>query len=182
MTSALDTVRREIDGVLDNVEDAAPTLAADLVLAAPRVFAAGEGRSGLMAKAFAMRLMHLGLRVHVVGETVTPGFGEADLLVAVSGSGSTAATLRSAQQVRDKGGMVLAVTTDAASRLADLAERTVVVPAATKARSATEASTQQPLGSLFDQCTHVLLDAVCLEITRRRAVSLDESRGLHASE
>jgi len=37
-------------------------------------------------------------------------------------------------------------------------------------------------GSLFDQCTHVLLDAICLEIARRRHVSLDEARSQHASE
>lgn len=182
MTSPIATVRSELDGVLDQIDDAAVQGAADAVLGTPRVFAAGEGRSGFMAKAFAMRLMHLGLTVYVVGETVTPGFAEGDLLVAVSGSGTTAATQRSAQQVRDKGGTVLAVTTDGASPLAGLAELSLVVPAATKQRREGEADTQQPLGSLFDQCTHLLLDAVCLEITRRKAVSTDEAQGLHATE
>jgi len=182
VTTALATVRTEMDRVLSQVDEAAPDRLVERLLAAPRVFTAGEGRSGLMAKAFAMRLMHLGLTVYSVGETITPGFDEADVLLAVSGSGATAGTLRAARQVRQKNGTVLAVTTDPDSPLADLAVEALVVPAATKARAAGEAATQQPPGSLFDQCTHVLLDAICLEITRRRDITLDEARSQHASE
>ena len=46
-----------------------------------RIFVAGEGRSGFSAKGFAMRLMHLGYTVYVVGETITPALREGDLLV-----------------------------------------------------------------------------------------------------
>jgi 6-phospho-3-hexuloisomerase len=182
MSTPLNIVRSEMDAVLAQVDEAAIDPLVDLLVAAPRVFTAGEGRSGFMAKAFAMRLMHLGLTVYAVGETITPGFDNADVLLAVSGSGTTPGTLRAAQQAREKGGTVLAVTTDTRSPLAELAVEVLDVPAATKQRSAGEATTQQPLGSLFDQCTHVLLDAICLEIARRRDVSLDEARSQHASE
>lgn len=182
MSSALVTVRAEVSGVLDRVDEDGPATLAQRLLAAPRVFVAGEGRSGFMAKSFAMRLMHLGLTVYAVGETITPGFADGDLLVAVSGSGTTAATVRAAEQVRAEGGAVVAVTTDPDSPLGSLAERCLVVPAATKWRREGEAETEQPLGSLFDQCTHLLLDAVCLEISRTRAVTLDCARSQHASE
>lgn len=36
-----------------------------------RVFVAGAGRSGLVLRMAAMRLMHLGLTVHVAGDTTT---------------------------------------------------------------------------------------------------------------
>ena len=43
------------------------------ILKANKVFVYGAGRSGLVGKAFAMRLMHLNLNVYVVGEIITPG-------------------------------------------------------------------------------------------------------------
>ena len=56
---------------------------------ARRVFVAGAGRSGLISKFFAMRLMHAGLEVFVVGEIVTPSIGDGDLFLVFSGSGET---------------------------------------------------------------------------------------------
>ncbi len=38
-----------------------------------RIFVTGLGRTGLMARGFAMRLMHLGRRVYHVGDVITPG-------------------------------------------------------------------------------------------------------------
>ena len=182
MSDALSTVRAEVSAVLDKVDADAPARLAERLLGAPRVFVGGEGRSGFIAKSFAMRLMHLGLSVYAVGETITPGFADGDLLVGVSGSGTTAGTVRAAEQVRAKGGLVVAVTTDPDSPLGGLAEACLVVPAATKWRRPGESATEQPLGSLFDQCTHLVLDAVCLQISRRREVSLAEARAQHASE
>ncbi|WP_245619069.1 SIS domain-containing protein [Methanogenium cariaci] len=59
------------------------------LLTAPRIYVAGAGRSGLIAKAFAMRLMHIGMESYVVGETITPAMQNGDLLVVFSGSGET---------------------------------------------------------------------------------------------
>jgi len=53
------------------------------------VFVMGAGRSGLVAKAFAMRLMQLGLSVYVVGEITTPAVLPQDVVIAISGSGET---------------------------------------------------------------------------------------------
>jgi len=171
----------EIEGALAKVDrgeiqDLTATLAG-----AERVFVAGEGRSGFMAKAFAMRLMHLGLTVHVVGETTTPSIGKGDTVVAVSGSGTTAGTVRVARQARDAGAGVQAVTTDADSELAGLSDAVLLVPAATKQRRAGEASTVQPLSSLFDQVTHIVLDVVCLRLAEQRGVDNASARAAHAN-
>ncbi|HID41529.1 MAG TPA: 6-phospho-3-hexuloisomerase, partial [Pyrodictium sp.] len=40
-----------------------------------KVLVMGAGRSGLVGRAFAMRLMHLGFNVYVLGETITPSIG-----------------------------------------------------------------------------------------------------------
>ena len=65
---------------------------ASLMQQAKRIFVIGAGRTGLMMKAAAMRFMHMGFTVHVVGETTTPAILEGDLLLAASGSGTTSAT------------------------------------------------------------------------------------------
>jgi 6-phospho-3-hexuloisomerase len=172
----------EIAGALDRVDRSAVAELAARLDAAPRVMIAGEGRSGLMAKAFAMRLMHLGLTVFVVGETTTPAVAEGDSLVAVSGSGTTAATVRTAGHARDVGAQVFAVTTESGSELGTLADFVLEIPAATKYRRAGEAATVQPLSSLFDQATHLVLDAVCLRLADLRGVDNATARRTHRAD
>ncbi|MCL2542903.1 MAG: SIS domain-containing protein [Nocardioidaceae bacterium] len=179
------TVLSEIGGVLASTDrDSLSALVAGLA-GADRIFVAGEGRSGFMAKAFAMRLMHLGLAVHVVGETTTPAIDRGDTVVAVSGSGTTAATVRTARVAVDRGARVWSVTTAADSSLAAAATESpgglLVVPAATKHRRPGEATSVQPLSSLFDQAVHILLDVVCLELAELRSLDHDDARRAHAN-
>ena len=134
-----------------------------------------------MARAFAMRLMHLGLTVYVIGETTTPAVAAGDTVVAVSGSGTTAGTVRVADQAQEVGATVLAVTTEPESPLGRLAGSILVIPAATKYRRDGEAPTIQPLSSLFDQATHVALDAICLDLASRRGVDNATAKATHAN-
>ena len=136
MSDLIDTVLQEMTTVLARVSRDEVGALADRLNAAQRVFVAGEGRSGFMAKAFAMRLMHLGLPVHVVGETTTPSVADGDVVVGVSGSGTTAGTVRVAEQAVKVGATVHAVTTDPDSPLARHADVVLTVPAATKYRRA----------------------------------------------
>jgi 6-phospho-3-hexuloisomerase len=143
---------------------------ADALIRANRIVT-GEGRPGFMAKAFAMRLMHLGLPVSVIGETTTPAVRGTDTVIAVSGSGTTGGTVRVAEQTAGIGATIWAVTTDPTSPLGIAANGQLVVPAAPRYRRADEAPTIQPLSSLFDQTTHIALDVACLRIAgapRRR--------------
>lgn len=144
--------------VLGAIDPAAVDGLVRLVAAAPRVFVAGEGRSGLVARMFAMRLMHLGRVVFVVGETVTPAVRAGDLLVAASGSGETRFVCEVAEAAKTSGVAVAAVTTDPASRLAKTATLAVVVPAAAKLDRSGERS-RQFAGSLFEQATLLFFDA-----------------------
>ena len=61
-----------------------------------RVFVAGAGRSGLVLRMAAMRLMHLGLNVHVVGDTTTVAISSGALLLVASGSGTTSGVVKAA--------------------------------------------------------------------------------------
>lgn len=177
----LSTVLTEIQGVAAQVDRSQVERLVDRLDDAARVFVAGEGRSGLMGKAFAMRLMHLGLTVYAMGETITPSVRPGDLVVVISGSGTTGGAVRAAEQAGTAGAGVHAITTDPSSPLAEHADGVLVLPAATKYRRADEAPTIQPLSSLFDQVTHIALDVVCLSLARRRDVDNQRARGAHSN-
>ncbi|WP_051861703.1 6-phospho-3-hexuloisomerase [Streptomyces ochraceiscleroticus] len=179
--SLLDTVQAELRGVLAAVDATSLDALATVLLRARRIFVAGEGRSGFMAKAFAMRLMHLGLPVHVVGETTTPAVAAGDTVVAVSGSGTTAGTVRVAEAAVKAGAEVHAVTTAPDSPLGTLAAAVLLLPAATKYRRPGEAPSVQPLSSLFDQATHVTLDVVALRLANLLEVDNERARTAHAN-
>lgn len=177
----LSTVLAEITRVATAIDRTEVNGLATSLLAADRVFVTGEGRSGFMAKAFAMRLMHLGIGVFVIGETTTPAIQSSDTVVAVSGSGTTGGTVRVAEQATALGATLWAVTTDPGSPLGALAAGHLVIPAATKYRRAGEAPTIQPLSSLFDQATHIALDVVCLTIAGIRGVDNGLAARAHAN-
>jgi 6-phospho-3-hexuloisomerase len=177
----ISTILDEITAVVPKVSQAQLGALADRLASADRVFVTGEGRSGFMARAFAMRLMHLGLAVYVIGETTTPSVRAGDTVVAVSGSGTTAGTVRVAEQAVGVEATVLAVTTEPESPLGRQAAACLVIPAATKYRRDGEAATVQPLSSLFDQVTHLALDAVCLELAGRRGIDNAAAKAAHAN-
>jgi 6-phospho-3-hexuloisomerase len=152
----------------------------DLILGSPRVFAVGNGRSGLALRMGAMRLMHLGRTVHVVGETTTPAIGQGDLLLAVSGSGSTHGTLHAAQTAVKRGATVVAITTDASSPLAQVASHVLVIPGAVKTDRSGNVSGQYA-GTLFEQLTLILLDAVFYVLWKRSGQSADELYARHGN-
>lgn len=75
----------------------------ELVDCANEVFCAGAGRSGFEIKGFAMRLMHMGMKSYVVGETCTPNIDDTGVLVICSGSGSTKSLVNHAKKAKEVG-------------------------------------------------------------------------------
>ncbi|WP_077623285.1 6-phospho-3-hexuloisomerase [Sediminibacillus massiliensis] len=154
------TIAREIAEVLERVDPAESEKLAEELQRANRIFIAGTGRSGLVGKVFGMRLMHSGYPVYVVGETVTPSIEPEDILLIISGSGSTENLKYYAKKAKEVGAQVALVTTNKESAIGQMSDCHLVIPAATKKRLPSEPDTIQPLGSQFDQSAHLLLDAV----------------------
>ncbi len=179
--SKLTAIQQEIQAVLAQVDENLLIDAANLVRGKKRIFVIGEGRSGLMAKSFAMRLMHLGATVYVVGETITPSISNEDLLVAISGSGKTKSVIWTAETANKLGCSVLALTTDLSSPLVEVATNTVCIPASTKYRKANEMNSIQPLGSLFDQCAHIVFDTICLNFAELNEIGFEQAFKQHSN-
>jgi len=162
------------------------------LLRARRVFIMGAGRSGLVAKAFAMRLMHLGMQAFVVGETITPALNADDLMVIFSGSGKTKTIADIADTAHAIGAHICLITSNADSRIAKLATCNVIIPSFRDnvGDDAAEFEIRQmlgdqrsfaPLGTLFETASMVFADAVIsrlMEITKTDETAL---KGRHAN-
>lgn len=135
------------------------------LLRAKRVYVTGQGRSGLVVKTFAQRLMHLGLVVHVADEITTPRIGTGDLLIACSGSAATRITQDSMSSAMEAGAGVALITACPEGPMGDFADLIVTLPAAKGEENAPgKIATRQPQRSLFEQALLVYLDAVVLAL------------------
>jgi 6-phospho-3-hexuloisomerase len=156
---ALELVLTENKQVLQKVSNLVVAQLGQAIADAQRIFVAGEGRSGLVIRMVAMRLMHLGCQVHVVGETTTPAIRPGDLLIDCSGSGSTDHVLSDAQKAKEIGAYIVSVTTQVESPLAKIADLVIEIEAAAKQDRSNQYS-KQFAGSLFEQSTLLLFDAL----------------------
>jgi len=133
-----------------------------------RLFLDGRGRSGLMMRAFAIRLTQLDIHCHVVGESTTPSLLPGDLLLVGSGSGETVTAVLTARAAHAQGGKIGVLTARPESTLAQLADMQVRIPAPVRQNSSIEpVATTQPMGSLFEQSLLLLLDTIVLLLKDR---------------
>lgn len=180
---ALDTIKlEEIEKFVKIIEE--------IYRANKKILVVGVGRSGLVGRAFAMRLRHLGARSYVVGETITPSVEEGDLLVAISGSGSTQIVVAAAEAAKRMRAKVAAITTYYDSPLGRLADLVVFVPGRTKLASMDDYFARQilgiheplsPLGTLFEDTSMVVLDSVVAELMKRLGKNESELARRHAN-
>lgn len=169
----------EVNEVMSLVKETQLVEAEKIIDKNKRIFILGAGRSGLMAKGFAMRLMHIGYSVFVIGETITPSIQPGDVLIAVSGSGKTGSVLNPSKKAKENDVKVVSVTSDANSPLGQIGDATIVVPGATKSGDGVKSI--QLLSTLFDQSVHITLDVLCLMLSRRGNISNDTAKATHSN-
>jgi len=134
-----------------------------------RIFVAGAGRSGVVIKAFASRLMHLGLNVHFIGDITVPHSRKGDVLIIGSGSGETQSLVALAQKAKTNGLNIILNTLTSNSTIADLADAKIILPGASpKVEDKThEGSSIQPMGSGFEQLSLLLYDAIVMSLMHK---------------
>ena len=166
LPQAIELILDENKRALDRIDFGSVEQLVGAIIGANRIFVAGEGRSGLAGRMMAMRIMHLGYSVHVHGETTTPALREGDLLIALSGSGTTASITRMAATAQGLGARIVVITAEAASPLATSADLVIRIEAAAKQDNSGRHS-KQFAGSLFEQAAVLLFDALFHVLSRR---------------
>ncbi|MDO9044947.1 MAG: 6-phospho-3-hexuloisomerase [Methanobacteriaceae archaeon] len=184
-----------INEIMDNVQEVSGELdketineMMEIIIASKNIFVLGLGRSGLVAKAFAMRLMHLGFSVYVVGDTITPAIHDDDCLVAISGSGETSYIISTANITDKRGAKIIAVTSYEESTLASLSDLVIQVKGRTKIDMEKDYITRQmggkhqslaPLGTLFEISTLIVLDGFIAELMNKMEKTEEDMKLKH---
>ena len=157
-----------------------------------KIFIAGMGRSGFVARAFALRLMNLGFSVYFLGETITPAAEKGDLLIAVSGTGSTKMVLTAGTAAKEIGATVIAITSFPDSTLGQMADHIVTIKGRTKSgwpreedylarQLIGEREPLTPLGSVFENNCMVFLDGLVVELMHRLGRTEEYLKRRHAT-
>ncbi|MCG2909802.1 MAG: 6-phospho-3-hexuloisomerase [Sulfolobaceae archaeon] len=155
-----------------------------------KILVMGAGRSGLVGRAFAMRLLHLGYNAYVLGDTIVPAIGEKDIAIAISGSGRTRLILTAAEAAKEAKAKLVAITSYPDSPLAKIADIVVEVPGRTKYSTNEDYFARQilgiteplaPLGTLFEDTTQIFLDGIVAELMRRLNKKEEDLRMIHAN-
>lgn len=185
-----------IEAILDNIHDAEEYLVEEdiakfieVITTADNIFVTGAGRSGLAAKAFAMRLMHLGLSSYVVGETISPAINAGDCILAISGSGETNTIVTAARISKKRGAKVLALTSYPESSLGQLADGLIRVKGRTKVEVDDENYLKRqikgnytsltPLGTAFELTSLVFLDGLVSELMETMGKTEEDLKNRH---
>lgn len=177
LSAPLAYIQEAVRQALDIPDDVVKRLV-DIMQPANRIFTYGRGRSGNVAKAFAVRLMHLGYSTYVIGETITAPVQKDDVVICISGSGTTYPVVMTAELGRRQGARVVAVTANPESEVANLAH--LVVPILPPAGNG-DREKYAPLGTLFETAAWLLCDGVVALLKERLQTSEKQMRERHAT-
>jgi 6-phospho-3-hexuloisomerase len=153
---------------------------ADEIAAARRIVCHGVGREGLMMRALAMRLYHLGLDAHVVGDMGTPPVGEGDLLIVSAGPGSFSTVAALVGVAHGAGARTACVTAQPGGTVPRACDRVLAIPAQTMADDHAPASIL-PMGSLFEGAQFLTFELLVLALRDRLGVAPEAMRARHTN-
>ncbi len=181
--NTLTSILAELSDLYSRIDENEVAKFIDALEQSPALFVAGAGRSGLLLRCFAMRMMHMGKQTYMIGDVTTPSAQPGDLLLIGSGSGETGSLTMMAKKAVQLGVSVALITTNPASSIAALSSVTVTIPAPTpKAASVVETATSaQPMGNLFEQGMFLLLDAVVIRLMVRSGLDSNTMFKRHAN-
>ena len=145
------------------------------MLDSEKIFIYGVGRSGLVGKAFAIRLVQLGLKVFFIGETITPIVEPDDFVIVISKTGQTMSAIQTANIVGRVGATVAVITAKDTSKLAHAGN--ILITLADKNNTKSEMA---PLGTLFEDTALIFLDSLVPEIMKRLGETEKNMRARHA--
>jgi 6-phospho-3-hexuloisomerase len=176
---------RPLARVLGGVQEAEIRAFEKAILGARRVFVTGLGRTGLMARGFAMRLMHLGRRVYHVGDVITPGIRRGDALVICSRTGRSKVLLYYIDIASKAGARVLLVVGERGTPVGRKADVVLHLAtgngAAERGRGRRSTKGALPLGSLYEQALLLVLDHVIVRLMEALGLDEEDLRRIHTT-
>ena len=176
-TTHRDMILDKISSVLSATNDAYYQQLTDMLDSANRIFIAGAGRSGLVGRFFAMRLVHSGYDTSMVGEVVTPSINAGDLLVVISGSGETEQLIAFTKKARSMGARILLICSKASSTIGDMADAVFQIGRSDQYGKVLG----MPMGTIFELSTLSFLEGAISHIIHEKGIPEEIMRTRHAN-
>lgn len=169
----LDTIGRILDATMETHAEKMT----EWLDSSKRIFVSGAGRSKLVGNFLAMRLMHGGYDVNVVGEIVTPSINKGDLLIVISGSGETEQLIAFTKKASTLGASVILITAKAGSTIGELANDVFQIGSAESYGTIKG----MPMGTAFELSTLCFLEALISHIIWEKDLPEEEMKSRHAN-
>jgi 6-phospho-3-hexuloisomerase len=180
--AAIDLQTERVREVLAGIRPEDSDRFLEMLRSARRIFLVGRGRTGYIVGTFAMRLMHMGYDVHLIGDCTTPRIRNADLLVAVTGSGLTRMVLHMAQIARRADARSVFLTYNPSALASAEGDLIVHVPAPLLRESPKmKEPLLHPLGTLFEEALMFYLDLIVWLIMVREGITEEEMAARHTN-
>lgn len=167
----------KITGILEATEESYDEKLTAMLDSANRIFIAGAGRSKLVGNFFAMRLVHGGYDVSVVGEIVTPSIKKGDLLIIISGSGETEQLIAFTKKAKAIGADIMLISAKSGSTIGDLADGVFQIGSSEQYGKVKG----MPMGTVFELSTLVFLEATVSHIIHEKGIEEEIMRERHAN-
>jgi 3-hexulose-6-phosphate synthase/6-phospho-3-hexuloisomerase len=167
----------KIRSILEATDDNLPVKLTNMLDNAKRVYVSGAGRSGLVCRFFAMRLMHSGYDVSVVGEIVTPSIKKGDLLIVISGSGETEQLIAFTKKAREVGAQICLITAKSGSTIGDMADAVLQIGQSDQYGKVVG----MPMGTVFELSTLSFLEALVSHLIHEKGIAEEVMRYRHAN-
>lgn len=171
----------DVESAILRADFAAFETLAQAISGARRIALHGLGREGLQMKGLGMRLHHLGLDAHVVGETTTPPVGPGDLLVVSAGPGCFATIDALMKIAKDAGARTAVVTAQPSGGLARASDHVLYIPAQTMADDRGAKTSVLPMGSLFELSMMLVFELLVLRLRDILGESTESMRARHTN-
>jgi 6-phospho 3-hexuloisomerase len=167
----------KISGILEATDDTYDVKLTQMLDNAKRIFIAGAGRSRLVGNFFAMRLVHGGYDVSVVGEIVTPSIKAGDLLIIISGSGETEQLIAFTKSAKKVGANIVLISAKSDSTIGDMADAVFQI-----GRSEQYGKVRgMPMGTVFELSTLLFLEATISHVIHEKGIPEEVMRERHAN-
>ncbi|MBQ6218998.1 MAG: SIS domain-containing protein [Methanosphaera sp.] len=155
-----------------------------------KIFIGGAGRSGLVAKSYAMRLMQLGFNAYVFGESIIPPIEEGDIIITISNSGKSSSIMHVFDDIKQDKVKILSVCGSNESDLALMSDAKIVINSSNDTSLTIEDrerlnkinfNTEELvlLGTAFEISAFIILDVLVVELMKSLGLKESNLKDMH---
>jgi 6-phospho-3-hexuloisomerase len=166
-------ITSQILEVMNNINNESINKAKEIILTSQKIFVYGAGRSGIIGKAFAMRLVQLGLVAYFIGETITPIVTDHDSVIIISNTGNTKSSVLVAEISKNVGAKIIAITSNPNSEISKISNLQILLGPISH-------NSLAPLGTVFEDATLIFLDSFVAELMESLKQTEEDLRKRHA--